>query len=58
MHIRTALLLAITARLGAAAPVAADVPEWEEVSVDETFYRPLTSAACGFDVFEHDEGLS
>ena len=27
-----------------------------EVVIDETLYLPNTSAACGFDVFEHDEG--
>jgi hypothetical protein len=56
MRNRTALLLAISAALVATGPVAAGTPEWEQVSVDETFYLPRTSAACGFDVYEHDEG--
>jgi hypothetical protein len=56
MRIRTSMLTATLALLAAAAPTSAATPTWEEVIVDETFYLPRTSAACGFDVFEHDVG--
>jgi hypothetical protein len=50
------MLVATLALFAAAAPTAEATPTWEEVTVDETFYLQRTSAACGFDVFEHDEG--
>lgn len=53
---RTSMLLASLALFAAAAPTTAATPTWEEVTVDDTFYLPKTSAACGFDVFEHDQG--
>jgi hypothetical protein len=56
MRVRISLALAVIVALAAAAPAAAAGPAWEEVNVDDTFYLPRTSAACGFDVFEHDEG--
>jgi hypothetical protein len=31
-------------------------PGWESITVDDTFLLPNTSAACGFDVYEHDFG--
>lgn len=56
MRVRTSMLVATLALLAAAAPTAAATPTWEDVTVDDRFYLPRTSAACGFDVFEHDEG--
>jgi hypothetical protein len=56
MRVRTSMLVATLALFAAAAPTAAGTPTWEEVNIDDTFYLPRTSAACGFDVFEHDEG--
>jgi len=56
MRPRISLLVATMAVLAAAAPVAAAPPAWEHVSADDTYYLPLTSAACGFEVFEHDQG--
>jgi hypothetical protein len=50
------MLVATLALFVAAAPTATAMPAWEEVIVDDTFYLPRTSAACGFDVLEHDEG--
>jgi hypothetical protein len=56
MRIRNSLALAAIAVLAAVSSAAAAAPAWEEVSVDETFFLPRTSEACGFEVFEHDEG--
>jgi hypothetical protein len=56
MRVRTSMLVAMLAMLAAAGPTAAATPTWEEISVDDTFYLPRTSAACGFDVYEHDQG--
>lgn len=56
MPIRAALLMATVVLLAASAPVAAATPAWEQVTIDDTFFLPRTSEACGFDVFEHDEG--
>jgi hypothetical protein len=56
LRTRISLLVATIAVFAVAAPAAAAAPVWEEVSVDETFFLPRTSEACGFDVFEHDEG--
>ena len=56
MRFRTSTLVATVALLAAAAPAAAAGPSWETITVDDTFFLPRTSAACGFDVYEHDEG--
>jgi hypothetical protein len=56
MRVRVSLAVAAIVALTAAGPAAAAAPSWEEVNVDDTFYLPRTSAACGFDVFEHDQG--
>jgi hypothetical protein len=56
MRVRTSMLMATLALVAAAVPTAAATPTWEAVVVDDTFYLPRTSASCGFDVFEHDEG--
>ena len=56
MRFRMSLAVAVISTLAMAAPAAAAPPTWEEVTVDDTSYLPRTSAACGFDVFEHDVG--
>jgi hypothetical protein len=56
MRVRISLAVTAIIALAAAAPAAAAGPAWEKVNVDDTFFLPRTSAACGFDVFEHDEG--
>jgi hypothetical protein len=39
-----------------AAGATAGQPTFTKIAVDDTLYLPLTSAACGFPVFEHDTG--
>ena len=48
-------VIAVSAAL-AGSPATAGKPSWESITVDETSLLPNTSAACGFDVYEHDFG--
>ena len=50
-----AVVIAVASAL-AGGSAKAGTPTWESISVDDTYLLPLTSAACGFDVYEHDVG--
>jgi hypothetical protein len=54
MHWRRSLGLALVVVAVVASPAAA--APVETIAIDEMFYRPATSAACGFDVWQHDVG--
>jgi hypothetical protein len=56
MRVRFSIIVGMLVALAAAAPTSAAGPTWFDLSVDDTFLLPRTSAACGFDVFERDEG--
>jgi len=50
-----AVVIAVASAL-AGGSAKAGTPTWESISVDDTYLLPVTSAACGFDVYEHDFG--
>jgi hypothetical protein len=50
------ILLTCFIALSSTARATAGQPTFTRIAVDETFNLPLTSAACGFPVFEHDTG--
>jgi hypothetical protein len=50
-----AVVIAVSAAL-AGTPAKAGPPTWESITVDDTYLLPNTSAACGFEVYEHDFG--
>ena len=50
-----AVMIAVSAAL-AGGPAQGGAPTWESITVDDTYLLPNTSAACGFDVYEHDLG--
>jgi streptogramin lyase len=50
-----AVLVALCSTL-VGSPAIAGPPSWESITVDDTYLLPNTSAACGFDVYEHDFG--
>ena len=55
-RLRTALALAtLVVGIGATSAMA-EPPDWETVTVDETYLLPITSATCGFEVYKHDFG--
>lgn len=56
MRVRFSIIVGMLVAVAAAAPTSAAGPTWFDLSVDDTFLLPRTSAACGFDVFERDEG--
>jgi hypothetical protein len=54
----TALSLAWAAAIGPSTAASAVAPVRFEEFVDDTSLAPATSAACGFDVFIHAEGIA
>jgi hypothetical protein len=55
-RLRKALALAtLVVGIGATSAMAKP-PAWETVTVDDTYLLPITSAACGFEVYKHDFG--
>jgi hypothetical protein len=50
-----AVVIAVASAL-AGSSAKAGTPNWESITVDDTYLLQTTSAACGFDVYEHDFG--
>jgi hypothetical protein len=48
-------LATLVVGIGATSAMA-EPPAWETVTVDDTYLLPITSAACGFEVYKHDFG--